>query len=217
MRNVSERVRQASPGGKRSFRHSDVADWLKSRRGTLGEQSGNASGTPALSETVAVTPSAEMSGNTTGADGGPSRARYKVFPKTRDVRESETSSPSEARAKRVTPTAKPLPELPADLADDIGRLIANDAALRHDGKIGDGIVAEGLLRLRRAFEKGGRTAIVEGIEIALRKRKGLAYAAGCARRVGSEPGAPAAAGLFEQYPVPPKRGEIPDFDPSTIR
>jgi hypothetical protein len=136
-----------------------------------------------------------MSGNTTGADGVPSRARYKVFPKTRDVKESETSSPRNPAPSRGKPTAKPVPELPSEFDTDVGRLIANDAAQRRDGKIGQKAVEVGLMRLRRAFEKHGAAALAEGIEIAILKGKGLAFAAGCARRVGAEP-EPEAPGLF---------------------
>ncbi len=81
--------------------------------------------------------------------------------------------------------SKPLPALPDEVLDDVDRLIGFDAAQRADGKIAQSLVDEGLQRLRRAFEKHGLDALIEGIEVAIGKRKGLFYAAGCVRHRGA--------------------------------
>lgn len=101
------------------------------------------------------------------------RARGKGIPST-------NPSESVAPLRRVR-LPRELPEIPADLIGDVDDVVANDAGDRHDGKIADTVVAELLLRVRRAIKSHGEEAVRAGIAIALDKGKGIAYAAGCAK------------------------------------
>ena len=82
---------------------------------------------------------------------------------------------------RVKPQADALPELPAQYAGDVQRLIAFDAGTRRDGRIAQSVIDTGMRRLQRAFERHGVEALQAGIDIAIGKGKGLAFAAGCVR------------------------------------
>jgi hypothetical protein len=85
------------------------------------------------------------------------------------------------RAKRISPTPKPLPNLPEAVKDDYERLVYNDAQKRRTKDIAESVVAKDLLVLRRAYEKHGAKALEHGIEIAIRQGKGVRFAAACVR------------------------------------
>jgi hypothetical protein len=109
---------------------------------------------------------------------------------------TDSTSPPARRAR----AAKPLPEIPDELRDDVDRLVAIDASTRVDGKIADSIVDENLTTLRRQLEKKGLGAVRHGIDVALGKSKGVRYAAGVARRALPQeytaPDPPSSPGLF---------------------
>jgi hypothetical protein len=183
-RNIQRRIAQLNNG--KTFGSDEVHDFLRTAPWQLG---------PAAVHDRSVSgPALGPDFERETADSGPAREAKSAVSRSlrarsidnsisnRDSVPNGTSSPStRTRAKREKPESDPLPELPAAVEKDYRRLVALDADRRTDGKIAESVVEADLLVLRRAYEKHGIKALVNGIDVALRKGKGVRFAAACTR------------------------------------
>ena len=144
------------------IRSDEVRKWLRDTKCT---QTGYERDTPSVLKSAA--------GDTNGTFLGHTHA---------GASELETNKTANAVSPRARVEPVRLDDDFGDLENDVISVIANDAAERRDGKIAPSVLDGLRQRLARARDRYGVDAFRGGLEIALDRGKGAAYAAGCMKR-----------------------------------
>jgi hypothetical protein len=177
----------------KALQTSDVLDFLRSKR---------SSSTSVANEHMH--PVAEVKHELATSGSVPVAALSSPHAGVVKVLELETHTTANAVSARTRVAPVRLHDDFGDLENDVTSVIANDAAERRDGKISANVLDGLRQRLARARDRYGVDAFSAGLEIALDRSKGAAYATGCMKRWQPNAEGPRGSpGLFQREPVYP--------------